>query len=231
MTDTQKICFILIPGLAPDNYPVLGLEKILKDRGFEVIATNFFGNVGVDDFSQLTISQCIDNISSLINKAAVEHEAVFGIGISLGGALLLEHAKNGNKLDGIVSIGTPFRLKNKKMIFWGQKIIPLIYPFWRRLQKYKRLRLSPIGAAVMSLEYMEGEFLKKLENITVPVLFLHSKKDRITDHNALREFFSVLSSPKKDMYFFDNGGHVINYSPLIIEKALTFFDLENQKEN
>jgi hypothetical protein len=144
-------------------------------------------------------------LTAVIDEISRESEAVFGIGISLGGALLLEHAKNHKNLAGIASVGTPFRLKNLKLMVAAQKIIiPLIYPAWKHLQKRDRLRLSPLGAARMSVAYMQNRFLE--------------------------EFLPKIGSAKKEILYFDNGNHVINYSPLIIEKTLEFFNLSEPEE-
>jgi esterase/lipase len=224
--NNSKICFVLLPGFAPDYVQVLGLRESLKKHGFDVVASSFFGNTDIDDFSHLTAEDCIENISKIIDEASEKYDLVFGIGISIGGALLLENAKNNNNIKGVVSIGTPFRLKHRKLIRVGQKICPVIHPLWNQLQKYKKLRLLPIGAGDMIVNYLEGKFLENLNSIEIPALFLHSKEDKVTDYKALSEFVPKLLSTNKKIIFFDNGNHVIGYnSELIIKNALSFFEL------
>jgi esterase/lipase len=224
--DNSKICFVLLPGFAPDYIQVLSLGESLKKHGFAVVASSFFGNARIDDFSYLTAENCIENISKIIDEAAGKYDMVFGIGISIGGALLLEIAKNNSNIKGIVSIGTPFRLRHRKLIKLGRKACPFIYPVWKQLQKYKKLRLLPIGAGSMVVDYLDGKFLENLNSIQIPALFLHSKKDKVTDYKALSEFVPKLSSEKKIITFFDNGNHVIDYNPeLIIKNSLDFFEL------
>ena len=126
--DGRKICFILLPGFSPDNIPVLGLKNILENKAYDVIASNFYGDADVTDFSILRDNDCIENVSKIINKASDDYDEIFGIGVSLGGAFLLEHAKSFNNLSGIVSIGTPFRLKFKTLLHLGQKSLPFVYP-------------------------------------------------------------------------------------------------------
>ncbi len=215
-----QICFVLLPGLAPDNVPVLRLSKVLEGRGYAVVASNFFGDMPVDDFSNLTTRQCSDAISDIIQTAKTKHEKVIGIGLSLGGALLLEHAKKHNNLDGIISIGTPLKLKSRPLISVGLAVIPFIYPLWRRLQRYKRLRLLPIGAANMVIGYIEKEFAQNLESITTPTLLLHSKNDWVSDYNAMPALMDDLSSKIKELIILNNGGHVIESdADLIVHHA------------
>jgi esterase/lipase len=186
----------------------------------------------VTDFNSLTAAECIRNISELVDNAAKKYDKVYGIGISLGGAFLLEHAKNNTNLDGIVSVGTPFRLKNQRLIRFAQALFPLVYPAWKRLQKLEQLRLLPVGAGNMVITYLQKAFLEKLDLIEAPVLFLHSKKDPVTDYLAVEKFSAQFSSVRQESWFFENGNHVIdNDSDLIIKHSLEFFDLQEDGES
>jgi len=231
MNNTEKICFILIAGFAPDNIPVMGLKKALQKKGFDAIASGFFGKEDFEDFESLTATGCVENIAKIIKDAQRSHDKVIGIGISLGGAFLLEYAKTRHDLDGIISIGTPFRLKNMRLIKIARFLFPLFYPVWKRLQRIKRLRLVPIGAGIMMVEYLQNVFTVGLESVDVPVLFMHSRKDVVTDAAAVEEFVIRISSEKKQCVYFNNGNHVIDNNPeLIIKHAFEFFDLPDTME-
>jgi len=222
----QNICFILLPGFAPDHVPVLALKQALAKRGYAVIASNFFGDSTIDDFRKLSIEQCRENISGLINNTAAKYDRVIGIGVSLGGALFLECAKTNNDLSGIVSIGTPFRLKFRGPMRVGEFLLPFIYPVWRKLEKNKSWRLLPIGAGPAVIHYLENEFLDGLESIRCPVLFMHSKKDLVTDYRALDEYSKKISSGQKEVILSENGNHVIDYNPdFIFDRLVKFFNL------
>ncbi len=222
----EKTCFILLPGFSPDSVPILPFKRLFERHGFATIGSNFFGDLAVNDFKKITIDQCHESISNIINRAALEYDRVIGVGVSLGGALLLEHAKTVNNLHGIVSIGTPFKLKYRRLMRAGEFFLPVIYPVWKRFQRLKRLRLLPIGAGPIVVRYLENEFLYKLENVKTPVLFLHSKKDLVTDYHALAEFSEKISSPRKEIILSENGNHVIDYDPeFIFGQLANFFDL------
>jgi len=219
-------CFILLPGFSPDNFPVLELKRMLEAKGHAAVASSFYGTEIIRDLSHLTMEDCLRNLSRTIRKAKKNHDRVFGIGISLGAALLLEHAKKEKDLDGIVSIGTPFRLKHQKLIRLGQVPVPLVKPFWRVAGKFKRWRLPPIAAAKVVLNFLRREFTSNLESITVPTLFFHSKRDGVTDYRVVQEFSDRMASPKKKIIFFDNEGHVINgHSEKVLEHIFDFLEL------
>lgn len=222
----SKIHFVLVAGFSSDNLEAVELKKSLEKKGFSADMISFYGDGYRDDFTGLNISDCIGNISEFINKRVGLYEAIFGIGISLGGSLLLEHAKKYNNLKGIIGIGVPFKLKKIKLMHWGQKLLPIILPIWNRLQKIKRLRLSPMGAASMAIKYMEEDSLKNLDYIKTPILLIHSKKDPVSDYRAIPEFFNIISSSRKKMIFFDNGNHVIDHDfNSVVKYTLDFFNI------
>jgi esterase/lipase len=228
--DKSKIHFVLVAGFSSDHLEAMGLKKSLEKKGFSADAISFYGDGYIDDFTDLKISDCIANIAEFINGRAGQYETVFGIGISLGGALLLEHAKSYNNLKGIASIGTPLKLKNRVLISFGQKILPFVYFFWRRMQKIKRLRLNPLGATNMMIEYLETGLPKNLDYIKTPVLLLHSKKDPVSDYRVLPKYLNLISSKKKRITFFDNGNHVIDHDPdLVVKYALDFLEINVRK--
>ena len=139
----------------------------------------------------------------------------------------MQYAKRSDDLKGIASIGTPFRLNNKTWINLGQIFLPIMNPFWRRLQKIKRLRLSPIGATNIVMEYLQKDFLIDINLIKTPVIFLHSKKDPVSDYKVLPGYLGLISSAKKEIKFFENGNHVIDHDcDLVISYILDFFGLK-----
>ncbi len=226
LSSRQKTCFILLPGFSPDCVPVLALKRTLEKHGYATIASNFFGDAVVEDFQKLTTQECQKNISDIINHAALKYDRVIGVGVSLGGALLLEHTKTKNNLHGIVSIGTPFKLKYRRLMRIGEFLLPVVYPIWKYFENFKHLRLLPIGAGPAVIQYLENEFLQKLGNIQIPILFLHSKKDLVTDYRAIPEFSKKISSTRKEIILSENGNHVIDHDPeFIFARLANFFDL------
>ena len=222
--DKEKTHFVLVAGFSADHLESEALGRSVEKRGFSTEVISFYGEGYIDDFSHLKISDCHQNISKVIDRAKEKYENVFGIGISLGGALLLEHAKYKNNLRGIASIGTPFKLINSRWIHFGENFLPVINLVWKRLQKIKRFRLSPIGATPMAMDYMEKDLLENLERIQSPVLLLHSKEDLVSDYRVLPKFLEMLGSEKKKITFFENGGHVIDDDPdLVIKYIFDFF--------
>jgi esterase/lipase len=227
MFDRSQICFVLLPGFAPDAQPVFELREALRKKGYHAIASNFWGKGAIQDFSQLTIPQCQEGVARLIRNAAQRHSRVIGVGICLGGALFLGHAKNETNLHGIVSIGTPFRLRYRTLRYIGELLLPFVYPLWRRIDAMKKeWRLLPVGAGPTVVRYLEREFLQGLDRIRTPALFLHSKKDPIADYGVLAEFLSKISSREKRLITLEKKDHVADGdADLVVRHLLEFFSL------
>ena len=82
------------------------------------------------------------------------------------------------------------------------------------------MRLPPLGVSPAVYAYLEGDFLRGLERIQSPVVFLHSKLDGVTDYRAVSEYAERLSSSKKHVVVLKNGDHVINYDADVIMKYI-----------
>lgn len=219
----NRICFLLLPGFAPDNVPMLGLKKELEALGYSVVATNFWGNGKVSNFSTVTIEQCKQGIADIVSELSATYDVVIGIGVSLGGALLLEHAKNSDDINYIVSIGTPFKLKLRNLIAVGFAVYPFFRPLWNQMQKVSSWRLLPLGAAREVVGYLNGDFSKDLENIKTPTLLVHSKSDFLADYSVVDAALARFSSTHKKAIYPENTDHTINYDNALIIGALTDF--------
>jgi esterase/lipase len=228
----ENLCFILLPGFAPDTVPVQALRGRLEALGYAVMASNFWGEERTPDFPRLTAADCHNSINALVKLAKQKFPVVIGIGISLGGALLIEHAKHNSDLDCIVSVGTPFRLKHKKLMAVGFSLLPIIYPLWKVFDSIKALRLTPIGTAKMIVGYLETDFLNDFYKITTPVLLLHSQKDEVTDYKVVGEFSKKFVNAHTKVMMLGNGNHVINYdAEMIINGALSFLLAQDIQHN
>lgn len=210
MDGHPRPCFFLVPGFGPDVLPVRLLGERLEGLGFPVVVSNFWGDMPVGDFAALSMEECATGIAAGLARTRVEHPRVVGIGISLGGALLMECAKTGSHLDYIVSIGTPLKLRNRWLfsgIVWSY---PVLAPVWRTLAKIRSLRIPPMEAAGAVMRFLEGGFLRDLHTIRTPLLLLHSRRDFITQYSAAMEFAEHF--PSRNLILFEDGDHVLDYN-------------------
>lgn len=227
--ENNQICFLLLPGFAPDNFPMLGLKRELEEAGYTAIATPFWGEKENINFYKLTIEDCKEGVKALIEKCKKQYPVVVGIGVSLGGALFMEYAKEGSDLDYIVSIGTPFKLRNKKFISLGIMIHPICEFVWEITQRISPRILPPLPATRMAFGYLNNEFTKGLEKNNTPTLLIQSKKDYVTDTSVTDEYLAKFSCQKKKAIYFENVGHALDYNNDIILKSLQDFINDSER--
>lgn len=214
MNTNEKICFAILPGFAVSSMPVAPVENYIRSKGYLVYSSNYWGDGKVEDFSKLSVDECIEGIHAFIQsvKAQTDHK-IIGMGVSLGGALYIEYAKRYNDLDYIVSIGTPFKLKNGVPIAIANFLIPFIKYFWRNSPD-----MVILDSSGMVIDFFKGPLLKDLDKVKTPILFLHSKQDGITYFSALIKNIPKFVNAKTHLVVFENKDHVINYDA----KAILF---------
>lgn len=60
-------------------------------------------------------------------------------------------------------------------------------------------------------ELMEVNFLETISELEVPVWFLVGKYDYQTPFQLVERYFNTLECPKKELVWFENSGHLLNY--------------------
>jgi esterase/lipase len=222
-THKKRICFVFMAGFVSHKNSLLDIKHTIEALGYSAVITHFWGDKEVKDFSKLTIQDCMDGISELIESLTPHYDSVVGIGVSISGALLIEHTKTHNGLDAVVSIGTPFKVKNKWLIDIGFALYPLVKFLMKFSQKYSSPDMQPLLASKTVVNYLYKDFPKHLSDVTVPVLFLQGEEDIVADGSVLEEYLKELGSMHKELVFVPHADHVLNYNAdVIISRTLQF---------
>jgi esterase/lipase len=214
---SSGICFLILPGLAPDPQSLEPMQEYFEEQGYTAVLADFWGDGPVPEFRSLTIDQCLAGIDVAVKKLRKKHSVVFGIGVSLGGALLIEYAKTHDGIDYIASIGTPFRLRRPHLVSLGITYAPFLHPLWKLIWPPQRSRPLPIAAGRMATDFFKGRFPLRLDSIKTPILFLHGKKDPLADYRAVYEFARRFTNAPIEIATFEKGGHEIDYDPAMIK--------------
>lgn len=217
--DPEKTCFIILPGFAPDSIPVLPIQKYLESQGYAAHATNFWGD-GQMDFAAMTIDQCRKGVASAISGLRQDYPRVIGIGISLGGALLIEHSKEYSDLDQVVSIGTPFRIRHRFLARSAIVLYPAFNAFWKLANRITGFRPLPVPAMRTVWRFLQGPFLENLDRVATPILFLQSRKDEVADCESVGEYVPSFSHADTDVIYYDDAGHDLGYDGRLILEAV-----------
>jgi esterase/lipase len=222
-TPHKNICFVVLPGLAPDAVPILPLRDYLEKQGYAVIASSFWGEAPVTDFSELTIDECIAGIGVLVQKARQRAPVVIGIGVSMGGALLIEYAKDHDDLDAVVSIGAPFKLRKRRLMDIIYALVPVIHPVWKAFSKAERARPFPFPVVPQSIDFFEHRFVENLKKVKCPVLLINGKKDPLVDYRAVAAYAKQFVNAPVKVVIEENGRHNFDLGEKIIQENILEF--------
>lgn len=220
MPDKHKknICFFILPGFSPDASSTLDIKNALETLNYPVFSVNFWGDNNQRDFSKLTIEECRSGIVKEINRLSKSYDYIIGIGVSLGGALLLDYAKHEDKLYCVVSVGTPFKLRHELFIRFGLLFLPIARLFHKiTTRKFKWVASGKV------VRYLTREFVQDINRVRTRVLLLHSTLDFVADHEVVDEFLDMMASTKKQVVYVKNPDHIMNFDSKIIIPALSDF--------
>jgi uncharacterized protein len=181
--------------LSNRNYKLNELAKF--DVNFLILAyRGFSGNEG-----QPTEQGLYDDAKSAlewIKIKGVKEKNLILYGESLGTAVTIEVAQNKN-LAGIV-LESPFT----SMVELAQKYYPFLPAKFLLKDRY--------------------ETVKKLKNISSPLLVLHGRLDTIVPFAMGEELFKQVNEPKFK-YFIDNDDHMMRYDENLLNEIKKFISL------
>lgn len=220
MADIQKknICFLVLPGFSLDNTSMRDITQALEALDYPVFSVNFWGNNEQRDFSKLTMEECRVGVAEEINKLSESYEHIVGIGMSLGGALLLDYAKHNDKLYCIVGVGIPFKLKYELFIRFGLFFLPIARLYYRITpRKFKWVASGKV------VRYLTRDFVQDIDRVRTRVLLLHTTTDFVADRAVVDEFLNMMASTKKQVVYMKNPDHIMDCDSKIILPALSNF--------
>ncbi len=181
--------------LSNRNYKLNELAKF--DVNFLILAyRGFSGNEG-----QPTEQGLYDDAKSAlewIKIKGVKEKNLILYGESLGTAVTIEVAQNKN-LAGII-LESPFT----SMVELAQKYYPFLPAKFLLKDRY--------------------ETVKKLKNISSPLLVLHGRLDTIVPFAMGEELFKQVNEPKFK-YFIDNDDHMMRYDENLLDEIKKFISL------
>ena len=218
LSNLKHTCFIIVPGFDKDTSSVENIKKELEETGYAAFSVNFWGD-GEVNFRTLTMHQAVAGLKSKIEEKAKHYDHVIAIGISLGGALLLEYAKQDSEIDTIVGVGIPFRLQyHYSLAFSSYVFFPILMLWWNLTGSHIKWLASH-----RVQKYLSGTFQTNLTAIKTPILLLQSTRDKVVNPVATKRYFETLVTPIKKLIMVDDVDHVLAQNePIIFSECIKF---------
>ena len=174
---------------------------------------------------------CVSNLSELSSKC----EKVFLAGISMGGTLCLHaaaHYQQHYNVAGVIALSTPVAMKipmapvvsvlERFIKFRALSESDVADPAARaQMQSYDRVPLR----CAMSLSDLLSHVIHDLQDVHVPVLILHGRKDNMVHWSNADRIHELLGTPNKTIIELAKSGHVITVDhekDIVKEKTCEF---------
>jgi alpha-beta hydrolase superfamily lysophospholipase len=164
-------------------------------------------------------------IEMVKNDAQMKNVPLYGMGVSMGGAILLAVASQHHVFNGLIIESTFADLNKQLERSYSYKTGLPLFPF-----SYISRYLFEFMHAI-SLTHLSP--IHYLENIKVPILFIHAEDDKVTPLSDIEQLYEHASSPKyKWIIHASKHGQICRSHPEEYSKRVhTFFKLvEHEKK-
>lgn len=237
-----KVGVLLLHSYTSTPYEMRELANYLADKGITVYAPVIAGHgTCPEDLAKTSIAEWQQSVEQAYQFLKEKVEKVFVIGSSFGGNLAFYLAtKFTNPLGGIISIGTPIKVRWQKIFKLGL----YTYGFLKKDQKKSRRdyhltynEVDQVVYPVMPVKSLRRffTFIKKitipsLPKISVPTLIIQSSQDRIVDPNSAQYLHENLTSSDKRILWINGNNHAfaIDEKRNLIFNTIYHFISENQ---
>lgn len=226
---------VLVHGLTGSPVTVYWMGEYLNERGLTVHIPRLSGHGTVP--SDLYHHKWEDWYHDVLAAYLMLRESclkVFVAGLSMGGALTLTLGAN-EQPDGLIVLSAPHTIHNRLSSF-----VPFLKHFTKQYKKassnseeskkiteyidaIKRERGEPlikeeacydhwILPAVDQTNRLLQEMHSSLDRVKAPVLFIHSRRDRIVPFSDAEANFKQVGSDEKQLVDFEHSTHVLTRS-------------------
>ena len=228
---------ILVHGYSSSPYDFQELGRFLAQHNINARGVLLAGHGGdFEHFAQADYRDWWWSVRREVDSYGQDYKNIFLIGYSFGSNLALDlAARYPSKLAGVICLGTSVYLRNYKKI----KLLYLFLSLFRdRVNKrpmpksQKTLYERDGGHVTLPMKSL-GSFLqfinqisrRQIEQVTVPILLVHSRDDLISSPRSSEMIFERISSSNKELFILNEYEHNPLHSgnrDLIFDKVLTF---------
>ncbi|WP_274541834.1 alpha/beta hydrolase [Romboutsia weinsteinii] len=196
------------------------LSQLAYKRGHSVSALLLPGHGGSGvDFASSNSRKWMEYLEESLSQIKKQYNSIILVGHSMGALLsVLAYSKDSRKIDGIVALATPLniRLKVSGMIrsikigmgsINNENALEVAAANAFSIEKSSILTYLSWAPRYIDLFYLVKDTRKKLSNIKVPLLIVHTKHDEFVSNKTLKLFNKRLNNTHKKIVTLNNSGH------------------------
>lgn len=208
---------LCLHGLTGTPYEVRPLGEALAAVGVRAVGPALPGhNETPAQLAKLPYTAWVEAARANLLSLRERHDAVFVVGLSLGGLLGLLLAAE-ERVDGLVVVGTPLQLPRAAR--WLAPILKHGFPFLRKRggsdirDDAARLRhpgypVMPL-ASVHELILLQRRVRRALPRVIAPILVAHGLRDGTANPDDARAILAGVGSQEREILWFEDSAHVV----------------------
>ncbi|MEN8252142.1 MAG: alpha/beta fold hydrolase [Patescibacteria group bacterium] len=211
-------CVILVHGWTSTPYEMRVLGEKLNSQGLAVDAPLLSGHgTKPEHLENISWEQWVDDVEKAYNRVKKQYKKVYIGGMSVGGTLSALVAEKNPDLDGLILMGTPYKMKHEKVGFvtvstvnkfkkYKKKYYPKFtdaQPSITQLISYQRYPITSALEAFKAIKNSHNSF----EKITQPTFLIQAEKDHLVAKNSIYQIYKKINSQKKEMCVLQNASH------------------------
>ncbi len=217
----SEVGVLLLHSYTSTPYEFYDLAKYLADKGLTVLAPTIAGHgTTPEDLAKTTIADWQQSAEDAYLFLKQKAKKVFVVGSSFGGNLAFHLAtKFSNPLAGVVSMGTPIKVRWEKAF----KLAIYTYGWFKKNQKkrradYKLIYLNqeqvvypvmPVPSLRRFFSFIHKITIPSLKNIKAPTLIIQSSADKIVDPRSAQYLHEHLGSEDKRVLWVNGHHHAL----------------------
>lgn len=201
---------LIVHGLTATPWEVRTLSIYLTEHNFTVLTPVLEGHArSPEDLEATTWHDWYENVNESYGRLASRSPRVFAIGVSTGGSLAIELAKE-HDLAGIVTIGAPLTLRDTRTKY--AQIASLGLRWTDRAVLPEEIgHYYPVmpTKTVAELNALITQTRKDAPFVQEPVFLIQSRVDPTVDPSSASDLYVLLGSQDKHVLWLDSVTHTV----------------------
>ena len=218
----NRVGCLLIHGFTGTPYEMRELGERLAAQGYTVLGPALAGHAtSLADILPTRWSDWYASVTTAYDQLREQCDAIFPIGLSLGGALALHLAAH-RPVNGAVAVSAPFTIRNPLIPFF--RYFPFLSGLLPTIQKNPReddtldpsirakhpeYSSNPTRCAASLIFDFLPHLHDDLRDVHAPALLIQSRGDRTIPPDSMDAFFARLGSRDKDKVWLEHSGHLV----------------------
>ncbi len=217
----NRVGCLLIHGFTGTPYEMRELGERLAAQGYTVLGPALAGHATKpEDMRGTRWTDWYASVTAAYDQLREQCDAIFVVGLSLGGALALHLAAH-RVVNGVVAVSAPSTVHNPLIPLF--KYLPFLYDFIPYIEKnpkdddtqdpsvrprHPAYPVNPTRCAASMIFDFLPHLREDLRDIRAPVLLIQARGDRTIPSDSMDQFHSRLGSRDKDRVWLPRSGHL-----------------------